>query len=1494
MRRLPDEALSGLKHSLLRLSLLDGRLVWCVEGPHLTWLQAVEEPLALLEDMERHGRPTLAGLARATRMLRPPQPVDARWLGAAQRDLKALRHPSTLGLVAEASRVFRRHGRVDAGWLDARQQALDGLSARLARGAVEGRAALYALADALHGPGAGRALEVLEARSREHGRSRLAEGRRRISALVARLTPDARAPALEACEVPEDVLEGFAREILQADRARGRPFERRLRRGVQAVVAWPSPPARLEQDSPLPASLEAAVRAAGEEALAALRPSTHHEAPERLGRALGVLGLMFRAEPGDPLTPGDVSLALRSVEALREHLTGRPLTVRQVLELLRLERLHGKSGVRLLGPLGALVAGGLELPLVSALVRGKHGDGLVELKDDVEAARTWGQWVLRLAASEGKSGHELYLMASAFRGIARGRAGGLALLGRCLTAQHATANPRTMLAWLDATLGLVRFAPEQARTLQADLMGTTPGLGRSLFPEFAAWLGEEALLDRFCHLQRLAGEPPSLPRALLRDFARAGKRERERERLGALEDLTEAQRHRLERLAQPSPLDVPPSPDWTLRRLKERVEAAQARAFEVRLDGALAAVLRAGWSIDLARVTPEWRDAVRFQLSTTANKELLGTLLRYAAANPGRPVVRAMSANAPWLKRAAKRMDVEAWLAPRTAGVELGGRRYVLSVEQDPLQVLRMGIPFNTCLSLEDGGNAASTVLNALDANKHVLYLRDEAGTIVARKLIAISREWALVGYYLYIALDSSVRPDVERAFQAFCAELAAQARVPLAACGVPESLHEGFWYDDGTVPFVASAVCVTPEAVAAYCRHLGRPIGGAERDGFLQEAAVWFARQRGDVSAALAALGRGATTEAQLEDSRWLVERLGEAECLRLLDTHPALGTVLLHHAFTPDAERMLALLGRFPRVTESDWDDARVLLERAAPSEAAARLLVDVARRQQGRSARVSDRGIEHGSMYVLPSMLARLDVAVALELCDRIAPVWDVAARASAHCGSCRTEAWNLVLQACERAYARGPDPVAVIRCLADSRRHAATHRLALRLAARFPFPRGQRASAPVPKGLTHFEGTPLGCPPALRVLRERCARSRELAGLPDMAAALLRQSGPGAPVPVESLPEPTEAPFEALADLQLHLPGPTEELLSRWGGVPPEEGRVSLWTLYFHRRHETAWRRELARPGATRLRSHQGWLAVLGDRAGLREALEQPAPATEHEAGPSLPSFTAGGRDCQRLASLVARQVAAAEQALAPPLMLDGNAPPEAVDPVVLRQALHLLDLGTRPGAREDSEVLERCIDVLVQGKTPRACWEALVEQLLDRGAPEPLVARATRATFSSVRWGLPEGLEGLIVRLAALPEARHPVVEALSAFDESTWGSCHARLVLAARARGVEIQALLDEVCTGWVRRFLGSDSFYLGDGLASGLRDGLEGAALAQGAPVALRLYDVLPDFRSRSRFLDRMLAELPADTLRAALAGLPRDDGDPSLQRNWLTASLG
>jgi hypothetical protein len=111
-----------------------------------------------------------------------------------------------------------------------------------------------------------------------------------------------------------------------------------------------------------------------------------------------------------------------------------------------------------------------------------------------------------------------------------------------------------------------------------------------------------------------------------------------------------------------------------------------------------------------------------------------------------------------------------------------------------------MGNYFDTCLSF-GGCNSYSTVANACERNKRVLYATDGAGKIVGRKLIGINAEWALVGFRTYSALadetsNTALRDVIDRYLQ----DLAACCRLPLADNGTVPRLFAEAWYDDGIV----------------------------------------------------------------------------------------------------------------------------------------------------------------------------------------------------------------------------------------------------------------------------------------------------------------------------------------------------------------------------------------------------------------------------------------------------------------------------------------------------------------------------------------------------------------------------------------------------------------------------------------------------------------------------------------------------------------------
>ena len=88
----------------------------------------------------------------------------------------------------------------------------------------------------------------------------------------------------------------------------------------------------------------------------------------------------------------------------------------------------------------------------------------------------------------------------------------------------------------------------------------------------------------------------------------------------------------------------------------------------------------------------------------------------------------------------------------------------LFSIEQDPLEVLRMGTYVGSCLGV--GGimdlleSAASVV--PLDINKTIVYARNQRGKVVARQLLAISDCDRLVCFQVY---PETVTRDVKQAF---------------------------------------------------------------------------------------------------------------------------------------------------------------------------------------------------------------------------------------------------------------------------------------------------------------------------------------------------------------------------------------------------------------------------------------------------------------------------------------------------------------------------------------------------------------------------------------------------------------------------------------------------------------------------------------------------------------------------------------------------------
>ncbi len=132
---------------------------------------------------------------------------------------------------------------------------------------------------------------------------------------------------------------------------------------------------------------------------------------------------------------------------------------------------------------------------------------------------------------------------------------------------------------------------------------------------------------------RLAGvPPPSLARCAPTSIA--ARRAKERDHLAARPSPTPRARAR-SRASSSVTSDLGNGPERTRRRLAERVRELLALAYEARLDGGCRRIAKETWGISVPRLTPAWRDAVRFYLAVEKNRALLATVLRAAAVGRG-------------------------------------------------------------------------------------------------------------------------------------------------------------------------------------------------------------------------------------------------------------------------------------------------------------------------------------------------------------------------------------------------------------------------------------------------------------------------------------------------------------------------------------------------------------------------------------------------------------------------------------------------------------------------------------------------------------------------------------------------------------------------------------------------------------------------------------------------------------------------------------------
>lgn len=1073
-----------------------------------------------------------------------------------------------------------------------------------------------------------------------------------------------------------------------------------------------------------------------------------------LRRVLGAYALAFPQPPGAPTPPPLAVDELEHAEScLREAVSaGLPagLPLARALWLLRLP-----VAARTRPTLARWVADGLPPALVDHLAQLKQLERLVGLDGDAALATAYGQWLALLVPHYQRLGVTLELSPEHFVRLHATHRGGLALLAHCLIVHHVP-DERAVdarQARLRATLGLFTARPQRAEALLADLSRAPPGLGARQLPEFAAWLADPALLDRYCHLCALADEPVTLSSQLRRDFDRRDRLRRQHDFLAGLPSPNPSQQARLAACA--AELARPDQGDrgWTRRRLAERNEALQARAFALRLDLLLREVLAEAIGVAPPVLTPAWRDALRFYLGGAArNRGLLGEVLRFAAANPGRAIAPTLAKNQAWLARNASRLRADAWLAPRQRALDLDGQRHILVIEDDPLEVLRMGIPFDTCLALDDGFNADSTVLNAVDINKRVLYLRDARGSVVARKLIAISGDFALIGYRLYTARDAAERPGVAAAVLELCRELADESGLPLAAHGAPETIHTGFWYDDGTEPWDNQADH-GPAGLAPYFAALGVAPPANLRPWSIHQAHAWQAHAAGDLEAALALLPdlRGLARSALCG---LVVARLGARVVASRARREPALAWVHLWQTAQQGPVALLRALTKLPDPSElaSEVGDA---LDHAPPSAELGRAWIAACQHTRRHTTHFDDHGLEHRSFRIGPH-LACMPLAEAFASCAALDALWSWIAAESPGCSDCRVWGEQSVFDGLRQSFVREPDPAAVIQAL-RGRHGPLACAAALEIAARFSL-----AQRPCPlrpgagdSWFTRLEQRPAPAPQALRALRELQRSRPDLADSDDLFAALVRQAGPASRH--ERLPAPKQLRFHLLGEFLLHVEDPIA-LLAPWldPGVAPDAWKPDHWELHVHRRGPTPWRRRLARLAAADpdADAPRRWLARLGDvdaltrtggRAYLAHARDLAWQLERHALQDSPAGEQHGSWD-----------MSSEPSDLAPRGDLRGR-DRAGVDPLLLRAALRALLAD--PG---DAHALAVCHAAELE---PHAWHDLLARLLPAHGPPAPtLLPLLQELLANNLLRGLPVAH---IARLAAVPTLHPALLEFLA-------------------------------------------------------------------------------------------------------------------------------
>ncbi len=387
---------------------------------------------------------------------------------------------------------------------------------------------------------------------------------------------------------------------------------------------------------------------------------------------------------------------------------------------------------------------------------------------------------LRQAAAAGIPPHELARFARLYATTKNARRGDWA---------QAAAAPGPTMVGNDEWRGMSAWIPESLHAAARELLGhsTAAAAAKALAPDVAD-PSQLAMEQTAIHARLQASELPEAKRSAME------------RRLRSLE----------ERSATPPKLGR-----QTTENVVERLHRAAVRARFRRWSNALQECVladlpdRARACIDLAQ--DRQADTVVANLSALPKEtRALAYRLLSERAGPEPWDLREDPDNLAWRELAANNgVDLTRWFSgdPFDVPPPDEGAPLVFRLEDDPLEIMKMGLWFDTCLSPGDF-NFFSTVANAADANKRVLVGRDEKGTAQVRCLFAITEEWHVLAFHVYSHERAKwAREAVQHVLRSLCSALGIEP----APRGKVPTLVANKWYDDGPQDVADQLVSLRP-----------------------------------------------------------------------------------------------------------------------------------------------------------------------------------------------------------------------------------------------------------------------------------------------------------------------------------------------------------------------------------------------------------------------------------------------------------------------------------------------------------------------------------------------------------------------------------------------------------------------------------------------------------------------------------------------------------